>query len=40
MGGAVVFTKAQFLKINGYSNNYWSYGGEDDDLTGRSDIFH
>jgi hypothetical protein len=31
-GGAVVFTKEQVEKTNGYSNEYWDWGMEDDDL--------
>ena len=31
-GGAVLFTKEQALNTNGYSNNYWDWGMEDDDL--------
>ena len=31
-GGAVVFTKEQVLATNGYSNDYWDWGMEDDDL--------
>lgn len=31
-GGAVVFSKEQVEKTNGYSNNYWDWGMEDDDL--------
>jgi hypothetical protein len=31
-GGAVLFTKEQVDKTNGYSNNYWDWGMEDDDL--------
>ncbi len=31
-GGAVLFTKEQVYKVNGYSNNYWDWGMEDDDL--------
>lgn len=31
-GGAVLFTKDQVEKTNGYSNEYWDWGMEDDDL--------
>ena len=31
-GGAVLFTKEQAERINGYSNDYWDWGMEDDDL--------
>ena len=31
-GGAVLFTKEQVIKTNGYSNDYWDWGMEDDDL--------
>jgi hypothetical protein len=31
-GGAVLFSKEQAYKTNGYSNDYWDWGMEDDDL--------
>ena len=31
-GGAVVFSKEQVEATNGYSNDYWDWGMEDDDL--------
>ncbi|XP_041067238.1 beta-1,4-galactosyltransferase 4 [Carcharodon carcharias] len=31
-GGATAMTKEQFTRVNGFSNNYWGWGGEDDDL--------
>jgi hypothetical protein len=31
-GGAVLFTKEQVYATNGYSNDYWDWGMEDDDL--------
>jgi len=31
-GGAVVFSKEQVERTNGYSNDYWDWGMEDDDL--------
>jgi hypothetical protein len=31
-GGAVVFSKEQAERTNGYSNDYWDWGMEDDDL--------
>ena len=31
-GGAVIFSKEQVKKTNGYSNDYWDWGMEDDDL--------
>lgn len=35
-GGAVLFTKDQVERTNGYSNEYWDWGMEDDDLFWRS----
>ena len=31
-GGVILFTKEQVEKTNGYSNDYWDWGQEDDDL--------
>jgi hypothetical protein len=35
-GGVVLFTKEQVEKTNGYSNDYWDWGMEDDDLFWRA----
>lgn len=37
-GGVTVFNRESFLKINGYSNEYWGWGGEDDDVYKRCKI--
>ncbi|XP_061546792.1 beta-1,4-galactosyltransferase 3-like [Phycodurus eques] len=34
-GGAVALTPDQFRKANGFSNKFWGWGGEDDDLGNR-----
>lgn len=35
-GGVILFTKEQVEKTNGYSNEYWDWGQEDDDLFWRT----
>uniref|UniRef100_A0A914WCV5 Beta-1,4-N-acetylgalactosaminyltransferase n=1 Tax=Plectus sambesii TaxID=2011161 RepID=A0A914WCV5_9BILA len=39
-GGITALTKQQFEKINGFSNDYWGWGGEDDDLSTRVSLGH
>lgn len=34
-GGVTLFDKYSFKKINGYSNEFWGWGAEDDDLRNR-----
>ncbi len=38
-GGIVAFGKELFEKINGYPNNFWGWGGEDDELYNRTKKF-
>ena len=37
-GGVTLFDKESFVKINGYSNDYWGWGAEDDDVLLRCSI--
>ncbi|TFK01902.1 PRELI domain-containing protein 1, mitochondrial [Platysternon megacephalum] len=34
-GGVSGLSRSQFLKINGFPNEYWGWGGEDDDIFNR-----
>jgi len=34
-GGVTIFDTESFIKINGYSNDYWGWGAEDDDIFNR-----
>jgi predicted glycosyltransferase involved in capsule biosynthesis len=34
-GGVNLFNKKDFIRVNGYSNDYWGWGIEDDDLLKR-----
>lgn len=36
-GGVSALTPDQYLKMNGFPNEYWGWGGEDDDIAARSD---
>ena len=36
--GAIIFAEDGYRRINGYSNDYWGWGGEDDDLLTRQDL--
>ncbi|RWS25044.1 beta-1:4-N-acetylgalactosaminyltransferase bre-4-like isoform X2 [Leptotrombidium deliense] len=35
IGGVTALTQHQMQRVNGYSNSYWGWGGEDDDLYNR-----
>ncbi|KAL3218344.1 hypothetical protein MRX96_031611 [Rhipicephalus microplus] len=34
-GGVSAVNKEQMLRVNGYSNKYWGWGAEDDDMSHR-----
>ncbi|XP_076867616.1 beta-1,4-galactosyltransferase 4 [Brachyhypopomus gauderio] len=37
-GGVTALSRQQFLKVNGFPNSYWGWGGEDDDLRKRVEL--
>jgi hypothetical protein len=39
-GGIVAFNSEMFHKINGFPNNFWGWGGEDDELLKRTKKFY
>ena len=38
LGGALVLSAPTFIKVNGFPNQYWGWGGEDDELAER--LYH
>jgi hypothetical protein len=39
-GGIVVFNRRMFNKVNGFPNNFWGWGGEDDELLKRTKKYY
>lgn len=35
VGGVLAFRPRHFRLVNGYSNEFWGWGGEDDDMAVR-----
>ena len=40
LGGFFMINKSIFQKVNGYSNNFWGWGGEDNDLQNRLKFYN
>ncbi|XP_064646117.1 beta-1,4-galactosyltransferase 4-like [Lineus longissimus] len=36
-GGVIAVNKENYIKMNGFSNNYWGWGQEDDDFSARAE---
>ncbi|XP_066462569.1 beta-1,4-galactosyltransferase 3-like isoform X2 [Eleutherodactylus coqui] len=39
-GGVSALTPEHYLKVNGFPNNYWGWGGEDDDFAARFNLLN
>lgn len=40
LGGVIKFKKSDFLKINGFNNMFWGWGGEDKDIQNRASFYN